>query len=181
MKIIFFFILISTTCFAQKADDETFSWSEDRSLVWSDFRGQPDLQNDAVASTASGISFGFSINKAGRKITGFTANVECVFYPNTSWHKPEDATAYILKHEQFHFNITELHARKFRKKIKSLKPSSKVQGQLNNLYQAISKASFDMQKQYDAETNHSINKIKQAEWETFIISELKKLEAFKTK
>lgn len=180
MKLSFLFILISVSCFAQKANDVTFSWNEDKPLVWSDFQANPNPNTDAAALTASGISFGFSIGKTGKKITDFTADVECLFYPNESWYKPKDSNLHILKHEQFHFNITELHARKFRKLISELKPSANLQTQLNKLYKTISKASFEMQNQYDAETNHSINKPKQAEWELFVAKELKKLEAFKT-
>ena len=61
-----------------------------------------------------------------------------------------------------------------------MKPSSDIKNRLGSLYKKISKASFDMQSKYDEETNHSINKEQQLAWETYITTELKKLEAFKT-
>ncbi|MFD1064091.1 DUF922 domain-containing protein [Winogradskyella litorisediminis] len=180
MKILTLCLFFSIGCFAQKADDITFSWDENRPLTWEDFQGKPVKNTDAAALTASGISFGFSIGKTGNKITEFTADVECLFYPEESWYKPNEADAHILKHEQLHFNITELHARKFRKHISELQPSRHLQNQLNKIYKAISQASYEMQQQYDEETNHSINKEKQAEWQSFITEQLKRYEAFKT-
>ena len=131
--------------------------------------------------TASGVSFGFSIGKTGKKITDFNTNVECVFYPTESWYKDEDANPHILRHEQIHFDITELFTRKFRQQISELRASPKIKNQLNSLYEAISKASSKMQNLYDEETNHSINKVQQKKWDDYIVAELRTLEAFKTK
>ncbi len=127
--------------------------------------------------TASGVSFGFSIGKTGNKITDFNTNVECVFYPTEFWYKDEDANPHILRHEQIHFDITELFTRKFRQQISELRASPKIKNQLNSLYEAISKASSKMQNLYDEETNHSINKVQQKKWDDSSLqsSELSKL------
>ncbi|TCK68774.1 uncharacterized protein DUF922 [Winogradskyella wandonensis] len=180
-RLFLIFLCVSMFSFAQKEDLEHFSWEEDKPLVWSDFKGKPNKNSGAAAQTASGISFGFSISKTGSRITKFKADVACLFYPTESWVKNEDATAHILRHEQFHFNITELHARKFRQEITKLKASAQIKTQLNNLYQAMRKASYDMQRRYDKETNHSIDKEQQKAWEIYVSKELKRLEAFKTK
>lgn len=173
-------LLIVVSSFGQQPKLETLSWNEQRLLTWDDFKDMPQPNTNAAALTASGISFGFSVNKTGQKITGFNTNVECVFYPEKSWYKPKLANNYILNHEQMHFNITELHARKFRKQISNTAPNQALKSQLNRLYETITKASVRMQRRYDSETNHSINKEKQQEWDIFITEELKKLDAFKT-
>ena len=49
------------------------------------------------------------------------------------------------------------------------------------MYKAISQASRRMQTAYDDETNHSINKERQAYWEKYVEIELKKLEAYKSR
>jgi len=180
MKTFFAFLLFTSIAFSQDKDLETFSWDKNKPLVWKDFKGTPQQNTDATALTASGITFGFSIGKTGNRITDFSTNVECLFYPSESWYKPEDATPHILKHEQLHFDITELYARKFREQISRLKTSSSLRNQLNDLYKSISLASSKMQNLYDEETNHSINREKQTAWNILIAQELKKLEAFKT-
>ncbi|MBT8245082.1 MAG: DUF922 domain-containing protein [Winogradskyella sp.] len=180
MKFVRIFLLISTICFGQNEDLETMSWQAEKPILWKNFKGKPNRNNDAAAQTVSGISFGFSIGKTGNTITDFTTNVECLFYPTESWYKPEVATPYILKHEQLHFDITELHALLLRKKISKIKPSARLKSQLNDLYKSISRDSYKMQQRYDDETNHSINKEKQAAWNLYIAKALKKLEAYKT-
>lgn len=182
MKTFFTFLIITAFAFGQNQNLETFSWEENKPLVWENFRGKPNPITDAAAQTASGISFGFSISKTGSRITDFTANVECVFYPTESWYKPEDVNAHILRHEQLHFDITELHARRFRQRISKIKASTpRLKKQLNDLYKATRIASSQMQNLYDEETNHSINKEQQKKWDDYIVAELKKLEAFKTR
>lgn len=181
MKVFLVFLFVTGQFFAQTENLETFSWKEDKKLQWSDFRAQPKLGTRAAALSATGIGFGFSMQKTGNKVTSFEAQVDCLFYPTESWYKPKIATTRVLIHEQFHFNITELFARKFRYSISKIKPSSDLRKVLSALYKDISKASLEMQKQYDEETNHSVNKEKQIEWENYITSELNKLEAFKTK
>lgn len=181
MKFSFVLLFFSIISLGQNQELETMSWQEKRPLVWSDFEGKPNPNTDAAAQTASGISFGFSIGKTGNRISDFTTTVDCLFYPSESWYKPEHATPHILNHEQFHFNITELHARMFREKISKIQPSNRLKIQLKALYKSISKASSVMQKRYDEETNHSINKEEQKKWNTYIVAELKKLEAFKAK
>jgi len=178
LKILCFFICCS--CFSQEQDLRTVSRNDDRPLTWDDFEAAPVKQSGAAALTASGITFGFSINKEDGRIVDFSTTVESLFYPEKSWVKPEHANAHILRHEQLHFDITELHARKFRKQIQQLKVSQNIRSQLNRLYKTTNEALTEMQKRYDAETNHSINKEKQAEWETFVIRELRKFEAYKS-
>lgn len=181
MNFFLVFFLIFSFSFGQNQNIKTLSWKENRPLAWKDFRGKPKVSTNAAALTASGVSFGFSIGKTGKKITDFNTNVECVFYPTESWYKDEDANPHILRHEQIHFDITELFTRKFRQQISELRASPKIKNQLNSLYKAISKASSKMQNLYDEETNHSINKVQQKKWDDYIVAELRTLEAFKTK
>ncbi|RNC86826.1 MAG: DUF922 domain-containing protein [Winogradskyella sp.] len=181
MRLFIVFLVFVSCVGAQNNDLETMSWNENRPLKFSDFRDRPNPNTDAAALTASGISFGFSINREGSRVTDFSTDVDCVFYPTKSWFKKEHTTQHILKHEQLHFDITELHARMFRQKISQLRPSSQIKSQLNQLYKAISKASSQMQQLYDEETRHSIDRPKQAAWQAYVAAELKKLNAFKTK
>lgn len=157
------------------------SWSESYKLSWADFEGKPNYQVNAVAITASGISFGFSVKETNSKIVSFTTEVFCHFYPEQSWYKPAVADAHVLGHEQLHFNITELYARKFRQRISKLKVSNTIKTELRQLNKTINKELADMQDKYDAETNYSRNFENQSKWESYISEELKKLSKYKSK
>ena len=74
-------------------------------------------------------------------------------------------TDYILSHEQGHFDIAEIFARKLNKKMSEYRFDKKTyQKDLNKIYHDILDEKEKMQNDYDKETNHSINKEKQAEW-----------------
>ena len=129
--------IIAFLCIGNSSEDDTISWNENRKLTWADLKDQPNLNSGAVALTASGITFGFSIQKSGGRPTSFNTTVESLFYPDKSWYIEERADNYILGHEQLHFDITELHARKFRQQISRLKVSSRIRSELNRLHTSI--------------------------------------------
>ena len=86
-----------------------------------------------------------------------------------------------MQHEQLHFDITELYARLFRKRlaenIKSTGDLSKISGISNT----IMKEWQEEQDDYDKETNHSMNEKKQAEWNLNLKQRLDALKEFASK
>lgn len=94
---------------------DTIFWSSNRKLIWEDFMGIPDTHNSIlVASTHSGISFKITLVKNSIPII----NVKSYFIKSLSWKKIKNKL--ILTHEQLHFDINELYARKIRKAVDSL-------------------------------------------------------------
>lgn len=173
-----FFLFIC--CFITiQGDDPIIVWDASNKLSWTDFKAAPQNNVSAVAITASGLTFGFSIKETDTKVVSFTTEVYAHFYPEKSWYKPNLADKHILGHEQLHFDITELHARKFRHQISLLKVSNTIKKDLNNLHVEINKALAAMQDSYDVETNHSRNVEAQAKWDIYIAKELEKLSIYK--
>ena len=176
------FSLIISLFLCLQSDAPEFSWHENYKLKWTDFQGQPDKNSNAVAVTASGITFSYSIQKSSiHGVTGFKTKITAHFYPEHSWCKKELIDDHILKHEQFHFNITELHVRHFREKVSKLKVSKLIAKQLDVLHKQANTNLEQMQKLYDAESNYSINKDEQQKWIAFVNAELKQLEKYKSK
>lgn len=167
-------------CFLFIQQDETvISWSESYQLSWTDFKAKPNQTERAVAITASGITFGFSIKQKDSRVISFTTDVFAQFYPEQSWYKPDEADAHVLGHEQLHFDITELYTRKFRQRINQLKVSNSISSQLKKLHIAINKELAMKQDAYDAETDYSRNVEQQAKWKAHIVAELTKLSKYK--
>ncbi|MBU2928571.1 DUF922 domain-containing Zn-dependent protease [Winogradskyella psychrotolerans] len=161
-------------------EEGSVTWNETAKLTWADFKGTPNSESDAVALTASGITFGYSVKTSGERIVDFTTTVEAHFYPNKSWYLKDKANTYILAHEQLHFDITELYARQFRQQIKKLVVNQNVKEQMNRLHAKINEAVNDMQRRYDEETEHSMNKEMQKQWEVTIRKELSKFDDYKS-
>ena len=93
--------------------------------------------------------------------------------------KLELADDYILAHEQLHFDITELHVRKLKKQISTLKVTKNIGSILDRLLQNINNELSKMQNQYDSESKNSIDKDAQYKWEVFIAKELKAYQNYK--
>ena len=162
-------------------EEPVITWSKDAKLTWADFKAKPKTNSSAVAITASGITFGFSIKSTDKnEVLSFNTDVNAYFYPEQSWYKPERATKHVLGHEQLHFSITELHARKFRARIAQLKVSNQVRKELKTLQSAINKELAEMQNRYDTETDFSRNEESQEKWNTFVNAELTKYDAYKS-
>lgn len=164
---------ILLTGFSTGKDDNSLPWSASRKLTWDDFKSRPDANATNAALTSSKITFKYSYDSD----KGFTYNIGCVFEKNSSWGKVK--TDYILAHEQGHFDIAEIYARKLNKLIKSYRfnPST-AQKDVPALYQKIMDDLAAMQNQYDNETNYSRDKDGQAEWNERINRELLKLGEF---
>lgn len=166
--------------------DEVFSqlpenkmtWQE-HPLTWNDFKGTPETGNPFDANTNSGISYSWSL-KLSVKETDFLYSVETYFYPDLSWVIPDKKSNDLLAHEQLHFDITELHARKLRKAMRNYKlpEQEKIKEELKKIYRDIEYSRTQMQERYDLETDHSQNVQAQQKWKNFIKSELEKLKVF---
>jgi hypothetical protein len=151
-------LLIPLLSFTQSKNEELIDWNASKRLAWSDYKGDPDPNSGAAATTTSylGIEYNFKNNKITYKIV-------CRFSKNKSWGLYK--TAHILGHEQGHFDITEIFARKLNKETSEYKfNTSTYQHDLQKIYDDIVKQKEQLQNLYDRETDFSRNSEKQAEW-----------------
>lgn len=143
---------------AIKPGEDLVDWSPWHKLQWSDYKGSPDSNSDAAASTTTIVGVEYKIGR-----TDFSFSIHCRFSREKSWglHK----TSYILQHEQGHFDIAEVYARKLNKALSEYKFNYRTYNRdLNQIYNRVMREKENMQNQYDRETNHSIKKDKQIEW-----------------
>jgi predicted secreted Zn-dependent protease len=173
MKKNFLFLLFfpPLILFAQK-EGNYINWSAGRKLVWDDFMAQPDKQGDAAALTATHLGFSHSV------VSGKVSyNIECRFDKNKSWGRVKND--WILKHEQGHFDIAEIFARKLHKAVFAYRFNrNSFQKDLDALYTGIVKEKEAFQQQYDDETDYSRNKVKQEEWVKKIEKMLEEFKVF---
>lgn len=175
--IVCFFLLITL-----QNDTAELSWNVSQPLTWESFRGTPNVFVNAVAVTASGITFSYDIETSStRGVVSFNTTATAHFYPDKSWYKKHLVNALILEHEQLHFNITELNVRYLREKISTLKPSANIGSILEAYHRTANKELKAMQELYDKESHSSINEVGQEKWNTFVSEELNRLEAFSSK
>ncbi len=153
-----FFLSFTVFCFSQTEAEEFIKWDANKRLTWNDYKAAPNAKSDAAASTSTLLSIEYKLSS-----TKFGYTIKSFFSKTKSWglHK----TAYILSHEQGHFDIAEIFARKLNKEMGGYVFNKRTyQKDLKKIYEDISEEKTEMQDEYDKETNHSINKGKQAEW-----------------
>jgi len=142
---------------------EEVVWTPDFRFSWNDFKGSVPKSSSAAATTASGISYDFSTFYDKKKLK-IDYNVYAYFYPLKSWYKPQLCNDITLQHEQLHFDITELYARKLRKQLTEATFSKNVKEEVRKMYKAILRQLNDFQNKYDSETNYSRNLPVQERW-----------------
>jgi len=113
--------LLYTTGNTLHAQD-TLHWNPQHVITWADFKGtdtHTELRNDEMACTTSGIAIDIR-SSDGRNLY---VTIYTLFYPGKSYTKTDSST-YLLLHERGHFDLAELYARKMRKEMMELTPTS---------------------------------------------------------
>ena len=178
MRLVIFLLglrFILSSYILKDKEEEIIIWQEDRSLTWNDFRGTPESRN-SVASIYYNINTLLTQEKDNSKI-----EIKAIFFPTRSWKRKDRDDRSILTHEQKHFDITELFARKLRKKVKAgrYKSFRDLVNIMDKLYEENDRAMEICQDEYDRQTDHSRNGTMQKEWNKRIEKALNELRDFK--
>ena len=179
IKVAFFFLL-----FALPADKslsqpdvdpaiDELSWNEFYKLQWDDFQGEADKNSLGDAGTAVIIRARPFLVKSRIKY-----DVVAIFNRKKSWAR--DKSPSLLAHEQLHFDIAELYARKIRRKIMELHNRGVNDIKVYNAaIQELLLESNEADQQYDLETLHGALSKKQAAWTAKVKDELAALQRYK--
>ena len=179
IRLIFILFFVSPQFMA--AQDEELPWSADKKLTWNDFKSTPDYSHPYAAITFSGMSYGFSADVVNGEVS-VNYKVNCFFVANKSWVKRRyKGDKELLKHEQLHFDITELYTRKFREELSKMTFTDNVKAEIKAVYKRITKEKVSFQEKYDLETDHSKNEAAQKKWQLKINSELQNRIEFASK
>lgn len=146
-----------------------------KKVSWLDFKGNPDYTVDFEALTSSEIGMNYTLDQTNNYYI-LNINVYCDFSKPQSYVKPNKKTAYILNHEQHHFDLTYIYTKKFIERLKSasLTPDN-YESLMNGIYNEIVFELGKEQELYDKETHHSEIVGKQGEWNKKIESQLASL------
>ncbi|MDX1629851.1 MAG: DUF922 domain-containing protein [Fulvivirga sp.] len=179
MKCVLFIFLLAN-CFFARAQmpydhNRYIAWNAHYKLNWSDFKAKKDMNIFGDAGTAVKI-------KAKPYLQKKTVHYQvfALFDKSKSW--AHDTSDKLLAHEQLHFDIAELYARKIRKKIASLQRKGVRDIKIYN--QAIKKLlaeSNTFDQRYDRETLHGGLSKKQAFWEKKVSQAIHDLKAYEYK
>ena len=161
--------------------DSIIEWNHNQKLSWNDFLDKPDDNIIADALTSYKIEVipsNVIVDEQDRIQNYHELSVKANFYKYHSWSI--EKTKELLKHEQLHFDIAELYARKMRKEFVKMqnKNESRFESYLN-CYNQLWKECRKLQQEYDFETNHGRLKEMNLKWINKITNELEKLDNYK--
>lgn len=157
-----------------ESENSIVKWQERPQVVWSDFQGKPDLNSPFDAQVYSGMQYAMSYHEHDG-IMKLDIDVHAFFNPTMSWSKKEKRSDYLLRHEQLHFDISELYARKLKKELEQFEfeSSKNPSKEIEHIFERLNKERKEMQKKYDQETDHSKNSASQLKWDKKISEALK--------
>ena len=163
------FLLISPHIYSQ----DSIFWSPNYKLSWEDFQRKPDLSSKDDAVSSPGIKYHLSASE-----DSFSVRVFCFFIRSKSWSKIKSSKN-LLMHEQGHFDIAELFARKLRKMFSEYKFKAITVGKdIDYLFIMNKQGRNQFDLDYDKKTNHSQNTNQQILWNKKIRVELDELRKF---
>jgi hypothetical protein len=164
---------------ADMTTQEAFAWAPDRPLRWMDFQAPAPRSGDASALTAYSIFYGVRCLGSDFEFLAIAG-----FLPKSSWVKPmvltgpRTASDHALRHEQTHFDLTEVYTRRLRKQFVDLYEPCRRADALDPLAQQLLRAEKAEQARYDEETHHGLVSGQQADWDKRVADELIQLSKY---
>ncbi len=173
MKARFFSIMValfSMALFSNSSEgpNEIMYWNTGTQLTLADFKGQPDYTDPySIAMTYSGLLLYTECDEYLLKY-----EIDAYFDKDESWVKLEARTPYHLKHEQLHFDITELYTRRLKAALANETFYCGEEERFNRFVDDFLSQWQTEQHHYDLETGYSNHRPQQTEWEYKIALEL---------
>ena len=144
-------------------------WTEQRPLTWDDFLAPPEAKSKGAALTAYEIQARRVCEEDG---PAFRVTVR--FLPDQSWVKPRQRKAQILAHEQGHFDLAEVTARRLRAELGSLDLGcADGIAAFTKVVADFQARDRDLQQSYDRQTMYGTGSGAQRHWEARIKSWLR--------
>jgi hypothetical protein len=159
--------------FAPYPEDSTekLVWDQKKRLAWHDFRKDKVLAQTEAAESWTGIEFSGNCENGE-----FTFEVDAIFHRDSSWVVPGRWNERLLDHEQGHFDLAELYARKLSQALRNLESPCEnmelTRGLIQNILQLNQQQLEQEQRRYDIETRHGTNRKRQESWNEFLRSQL---------
>jgi hypothetical protein len=163
----------------QMAARGALRWSAARPLAWTDFRGTAPSGGMEGAQTAYGLFYGL---RCTRDV--FQFQVTTGFLPRDSWVKPSvlasaDESRRTLAHEQTHFDLSEVYARRMRRYFADLfRPCDQPLDRWRAVAEKFVRDESSAQDRYDDETRHGLIADRQRTWTADVTDQLKELGKF---
>ena len=164
-------VKITFTDHKSSAEDDTIYYDVNRPLKWTDFRGKPHNSKYAAEIFAS---MGYDEDvKLQNGVICIKLDMKVYVPKSACWVRSDEVNSGSLSHEQHHFDIVKIVAEHFKQRILNTKLDiDNYDAPINMAYLDALREVYNLQKQYDRETAHSLNTYQQQQWDLRIEKEL---------
>lgn len=167
-------LCLAGSTYAQK---NLIKWDDNRPVTWADFQGPVKRNTENKAETRSGVQYSYGSSVSNGVLT-IEFEVYSYFDKDRSWTSEKRGAPELLSHEQLHFTIAELNARKLRKTFSEYPFSKNYPDEVSAIFKKSNADRRDMQDLYDSQSDHSRDDAGQLKWEKYIQAEMAKLKEF---
>ena len=164
----------------QTIDVPLIEWSEGRKLAVADFKGKTPSRGNGASLSSVLIEVAWECREGQA-----TSHARAVFDPNGSWWRDPSPNLWqnandasllasrdeggraLLEHEQLHFDMTEVWARRIRDAFKTLPAACRTSGgprAFENVITDIERQWQEEQQRYDRETGNGTDASRQRAW-----------------
>lgn len=159
-----------------EAFEKEILWSPHRKLKVSDFKGST---KDRPYVAATNAYFGYNtIIKSEENLV--VIEVDTYFNCNLSYFKDNENQSLVLHHEQLHFDITELYARKFTQRLhREVTNFKDLVKKVEQIGDEVDKELQLKQGAYDTDVHNDLSQ--QSHWDEWTKKGLKELDRYKHK
>ena len=176
-----------STCHRIKADvywiknakdyENEVIWNPNRKLEISDFKGSTKKRPFTAATSSS---FRYRIEGRPAFPNKYKLFIETYFDCYSSYFKHTEYDSIVLAHEQIHFDISELYARKFIERIeREALDLNQFLAKQEAILDAVGRELQLKQDEYDSEVYS--DRSKQTDWNKWIFEELEKFKKYSNK
>ena len=151
---------------------DTIFWSPTHKMTWSDFVGTMPKSSKYSAQIFNNFEYTAPL-KLVDGVLIINLQMKVYMLKSASWTSSTTLSEYSIAHEQVHFDIAKLTVERFKQKAKQILTIDNYDSELQLLFIEMYREMNRLQKEYDDESNHSINVGGQMKWQSQILEELR--------
>ena len=151
---------------------DTIFWSSTRKMTWADFTGIMPKTTKYSAQIFNNFEY-FAPLKLENGILRIDLQMKVYMLKSGSWTSSNSLSQYSIAHEQVHFDLTKIVVERFKQKAQQILTVDNYDSELQLLFIEMYREMNRLQKEYDDESNHSVNVLGQQKWQDFVDEELK--------
>jgi hypothetical protein len=174
--LLLFLIGIFTMAASYGQQARHLAWKSKEPLQWVHFQGKPEA-DDHVHGAVTYAGIELVVDQVSFPGGNVRFKAHAIFDQKRSWVKAGEPDNTLLAHEQLHFDITEVYARKLMHKLNELRLSKKDKAIVKKWQNRYWQAQLNAQKLYDRESVHGLHVEQQKAWRNLVDEELRQTDS----